>query len=181
VPIDGEAGIGYALRRGFDLPPLMFTEAEITALTLGARIVASWADPELARAAGSVLSKVETVLPDDLKQRLDQTRLFAPLTQIPAETAACMAQLRGAIDGCQRVRFCYTRADGVSSERSVWPLGLFFWGSVWTLGAWCELRSAFRNFRLDRVTDLAYCGDTFSQTEGRMLHDLVREAKEKKC
>jgi len=179
VPIDGEAGIGYALRRGFDLPPLMFTEAEITALTLGARIVDSWADPELARAANSVLSKIETVLPDGLKQRLDQTRLFAPLTRIPTETAACMAQLRTAIDTCQRVRFRYTRADGVASRRTVWPLGLFFWGSVWTLGAWCELRRAFRNFRLDRVRELSLCNDTFPHIEGRTLHDLIK--KERDC
>lgn len=179
VPIDGEAGIGYALRRGFDLPPLMFSEAEITALTLGARIVASWADPELARAAGSVLSKVETVLPDGLRQHLDETRLFAPLTQIPPETAACMALLRGAIDTCHRVRFCYTRADGACSQRTVWPLGLFFWGSVWTLGAWCELRSDFRNFRLDRVSELSRCEDTFPPTEGRMLHDLI--SNERRC
>ena len=170
---------GYALRRGFDLPPLMFTEAEITALTLGARIVDSWADPELARAANSVLSKIETVLPDGLKQRLDQTRLFSPLTRIPAETAACMANLRGAIDSHHRVRFCYTRADGATSQRTVWPLGLFFWGSVWTLGAWCELRRAFRNFRLDRVNELSLCDDTFPHIEGRTLQDLIN--KERNC
>ncbi len=179
VPIDGEAGIGYALRRGFDLPPLMFTEAEITAPTLGARIVESWADPELARAANSVLSKVETILPDALKQRLDQTRLFSPLTRIPPETAACMAQLRDAIDNCYRVRFRYTRADGTTSQRSVWPLGLFFWGTTWTLGAWCELRDDFRNFRLDRVHELSLCGDTFPHTPGRTLHDLIN--KERNC
>ena len=173
VPIEGEAGVGYALRRGFDLPPLMLTEAEITALTLGARIVASWADPGLARAANSVLSKVETVLPDDLGRRLDETRLFAPLTQIAAETAACMALLREAIDHSRKVRFRYTRADGENSERTVWPLGLFFWGSVWTLGAWCELREAFRNFRLDRVRELSLCDDTYPHFEGRTLNDLI--------
>ena len=172
VPIESEAGVGYALRRGFDLPPLMFTEQELTALTLGARIVKSWADPELAKAAESVLSKTETVLPDSLKGRLEQTRLFAPL-QIPADVAAAMGSLRYAIDNRNKVSFDYTRQDGTNSSRTVWPLGLFFWGSVWTLGSWCELRDNFRNFRLDRIRNLATRQEQFPHTAGRTLDDMI--------
>lgn len=177
VPIEGEAGIGYVLRRGYDLPPLMFTEQEITALTLGARIVKSWADPELAKAAEQVLSKVETVLPGGLQQKLSQTNLFAPLVQIPPEAAHAMAQLRPAIDNRIKVRFNYTRLDGVPSQRIVWPLGLFFWGSAWTLGAWCEQRTAFRNFRLDRIHKLEVLEEHYPLTPGRTLDDLINEAR----
>ncbi len=173
VPIEGEAGVGYALRRGFDLPPLMFTEQELTALTLGARIVKSWADPGLAKAAESVLSKTETVLPESLKGKLDQTRLFAPLTQIPASVATVMGSLRYAIDNRNKVHFDYTRQDGMESSRTVWPLGLFFWGSLWTLGSWCELRGNFRNFRLDRIGNLSTRQEQFPHTPGRTLDDMI--------
>ncbi|VAW81094.1 Transcriptional regulator, DeoR family [hydrothermal vent metagenome] len=121
VPIEGEAGIGYVIRRGYDLPPLMFTRDEIAALTLGARIVNSWADSGLAMAAQSVLSKVETVLPDFLKGELDQTRLFSPLVQIPAQVAAFMGELRSAVDCRNKVVIAYTRADGTDSKRIIWP------------------------------------------------------------
>jgi len=173
VPIEGEAGIGYVIRRGYDLPPLMFTREEITALTLGARIINSWADPGLAMAAQSVLSKIETVLPDSLKGELDQTRLFSPLVQIPAQVAAYMGELRGAVDCRNKVVLTYTRADGADSKRTIWPLGLFFWGTVWTLGAWCEMRQAFRNFRLDRIETLQVCGEQYPNEPGRTLEDMI--------
>jgi predicted DNA-binding transcriptional regulator YafY len=180
VPIEGEAGIGYMLRKGFDLPPIMFDETEIAALTLGARIVQSWADPDLARAAEQVLSKVETILPDRLKGRLDKTRLFSPLSRLPPEVAAAMGQIRMAIDTNHKVRFDYARADGSPSQRVVWPLGLFFWGTVWTLGAWCELRQSFRNFRIDRMIDLQRLDDQFTDVQGRTLHDMMFEER-KRC
>jgi len=173
VPIEGEAGIGYVIRRGYDLPPLMFTREEMTALTLGARIVNSWADPALAMAAQSVLSKVETVLPDSLKGELDQTRLFSPLVRIPTQVAAFMGELRSAADCRNKVVITYTRADGVDSNRIIWPLGLFFWGTTWTLGAWCEMRQAFRNFRLDRIETLQTCDEQYPDEPGRRLKDMI--------
>ena len=179
VPIEGEAGVGYVIRRGYDLPPLMFTRDELAALTLGARILNSWADPELAMAARSVLSKVETVLPDSLKGELDQTRLFSPLVRIPAQTAAFMGELRGAVDHRNKIAIAYTRADGESSQRTIWPLGLFFWGTVWTLGAWCELRQAFRNFRLDRIESLQIFDAQYPDQPGRTLKDMIACEKKK--
>lgn len=178
TPIEGEAGVGYVLRQGFDLPPLMFNKEEIAALTLGARLVKSWADPKLAHAAEQVLSKVETVLPKHLKTDLNDTRLFAPMTLISPEVASVMGRIRPAIDNQNKLRFDYTRQDGEHSNRTVWPLGLFFWGSVWTLGAWCELRSAFRIFRLDRIHDLHLCSEHYVQTTGRTLEAMI--ALEKK-
>ena len=160
VPIDGEAGIGYAIRRGFDLPPLMFTREELDALTLGARIVESWADPALATAARSVLSKVKTVLPDNLKNDIDAATLFSPMVRIQPEVAATMALLRQSIDNRRKITFDYIRADGEKSQRRVWPLGLFFWGQVWTLGANAELRTV---------------AETYAAADGgeRMVNDFV--------
>jgi len=177
VPIDGEAGVGYVVRRGYDLPPLMFTREEIAALTLGARIINSWADPGLAMAAQSVLSKIETVLPDSLKEEFDQTRLFSPLVQISEQVAAFMGELRSAVDRRNKVVVTYTRADGADSKRVIWPLGLFFWGTVWTLGAWCELRQAFRNFRLDRIETLQLCDEQYPNESGRTLEDMIAYEK----
>jgi len=173
VPIEGEAGIGYVIRRGYDLPPLMFSREEIAALTLGARIVNSWADPGLAMAAQSVLSKVETVLPDSLKGELDQTRLFSPLVRIPTQVANFMEELRNAADCRNKVVITYTRTDGADSNRIIWPLGLFFWGTTWTLGAWCEMRQAFRNFRLDRIETLQVSREQYPNEPGRRLQDMI--------
>ncbi len=181
VPIEGEAGIGYVIRRGYDLPPLMFTEEEISALMLGARILNSWADPGLAKAAQSVLSKVETVLPETLKGKLDQTRLFSPLVQVSAAVASFMGELRGAIDQNLKVELTYIRADGEESERVIWPLGLFFWGTVWTLGAWCELRQTFRNFRLDRIQAMLVLEGHYPVEPGRTLEDMIAYETGREC
>jgi predicted DNA-binding transcriptional regulator YafY len=173
VPIEGEAGVGYLLHKSFDLPPLMFTLDEISALVLGAGIVKSWADPQLAKAADSVLSKVETVLPLNMKRHIDQTKLISPMRRLPADVAAKLAQVRLAIEASEKITFDYRREDGESSNRTVWPLGLFFWGVVWTLGGWCERREAFRIFRVDRMGKLVLSGECYPKLEGRTLQDLI--------
>ncbi|MCF6189188.1 MAG: YafY family transcriptional regulator [Cocleimonas sp.] len=181
VSIEGEAGVGYVVRRGFDLPPLMFSENEISALTLGARIVESWADASLATAAQSALSKIETVLPDDLKGSLENTLLFSPLTRITPEISTAMAEIRFAADNRRKVSLQYSTATGKSSERVIWPLGLFFWGSVWTIGAWCELRNDFRIFRLDRVDTLCVLDEEYPLEKGKSLQDLIGNQKRHDC
>ncbi|VAW70872.1 Transcriptional regulator, DeoR family [hydrothermal vent metagenome] len=178
VPIAGEAGVGYVIRRGYDLPPLMFTREELAALTLGARIVTSWADPALVKAAESVLSKVELAVPESLKGVLDQTRLYSPLERLSVEVASFMGDLRSAIDSKKKVTVSYTRADGMLSQRTLWPLGLFFWGNVWTLGSWCESRAAFRNFRLDRISRLKVEEVEYRNQKGRTLADMITWEKD---
>lgn len=153
VPIDGEAGVGYRLRPGFDLPPLMFNADELQALRLGAEIVRGWADPDLARAARTALERIEAVLPEKLRRTGPQP-FFVPDFFIPAGTKNFLAELRGATQAKQQVRIGYVRADGEESTRQVEPVGLFFWGNRWTLGAWCGLRGAFRTFRLDRIASV---------------------------
>src|SRR5215471_10195824 len=155
TPIDGEAGVGYRLQPGFDLPPLMFDRDEIQALVLGARIVRQFGDATLSRASDTILTKVAAVLPKDLVPLLSETRLFVPPRLRGGETADALALSREALVGRKRLRIAYATKDGVATERTVRPLGIFFWGRTWTLAAWCELRQDFRNFRLDRVTNAA--------------------------
>ena len=174
VPIRGEAGVGYALPRSFDLPPLMFDEAEIEALVLGARIVESWADAELARAARNVLSKVEAVLPARLRVRIPDATLFAPRFHVRAAANAGLTELRAAIKGRRKVTLAYRDRAEAPTRRTVQPLGIFYWGASWSLGAWCELRRDFRNFRLDRVTKLEVLDETFAAEPGRALGDFFR-------
>ena len=174
VPIQGEAGVGYALPRSFDLPPLMFDEAEIEALVLGARIVESWADAELARAARNVLSKVEVVLPPRLRDRIPDAALFAPGFHVRKATSEGLSELRAAIKARRKVALAYRDRGDAATERTVQPLGVFYWGASWSLGAWCELRRDFRNFRLDRVTKLEVTSETFADEPGRTLRDFFR-------
>ena len=174
TPIDGEAGVGYRIRPGYDLPPLMFDREEIQALVLGARIVRQVGDPSLARAADAILNKVATVLPKELEPLLAETRLFAPATRSGARSADALAMVREALVERRRMRFRYENERGDKTERTVRPLGVFFWGKTWTLAAWCEMRVDFRNFRLDRVGESALL-DRFEDEPGRTLRDLLAQ------
>lgn len=177
VPIEGEAGVGYRLR-GFDLPPLMFNREEVEALVLGARIVQSWTDPELARAASEALSKIETALPRDRSHLVDGTPLFAPSDHWRVEIAVDLPTLRQAIRDSRKARFRYIDAGGAQSERTVRPLGLSFYGPVWILAAWCELRQDFRAFRVDRIRDLEVLPGSFPPEPGRTLQDFIAAMNE---
>jgi predicted DNA-binding transcriptional regulator YafY len=173
LPIESAAGVGYRLRRGFDLPPLMFDREELQALRLGARMVRSWADPGLSEAAGNALRKIEAVLPPDLEDPGEA--LYAPSHRpYPVQHVGL---LRHAILEHRKARFDYTREDGAASDRTVWPLGLFYWGAVWTLVAWCELRNDHRNFRLDRIADLGVLDEPFTLEPGQTLEDFLRKVR----
>jgi len=166
VPILGEAGVGYALRKGYELPPMMFDATEVEALVLGARMVQAWSDPELARAARSVIAKVQNVVPEQVRQRLEQTALFAygPSHGMrESESSHALQVIRAAIADNRKAHYAYSKADGTPSERTVRPLGLFFWGKVWTLVAWCELRDDYRVFRVDRIDAIELLDETFTK------------------
>jgi len=174
TPIDGEAGVGYRIRPGYDLPPLMFDREEIQALVLGVRIVRQVGDPALARASESILSKVATVLPKELEPLLAETRLFATTRVRGSHAADALAVTREGLTSQRRIRMRYTDERGEATERTVRPLGVFFWGKTWTLAAWCEMRVGFRNFRLDRVGEAALL-DRFEEEPGRTLRDLLAQ------
>jgi predicted DNA-binding transcriptional regulator YafY len=178
VPIDGEAGVGYILRAGFDLPPLMFTRDELAALTLGARFVKAWGGAKLALAAEEALVKIDAVLPEPEKRAIAETGLFAMALEMKEPARAIIDQLDVAIRGRKRIRIAYAALDDTTSERVVRPLGLYHWGKAWTLAAWCELRADFRNFRADRITSTQDCGDRFRPEPGKTLKDFLRRMAE---
>lgn len=149
VPIDGEAGVGYRLGAGLDLPPLMFSEEELEALELGAAMVRAWADPRLARAATSAQERIAAVIPAHLRSA--PRRLFVPDFFIDDTLKQRALLLRSAIKEGSCVRMQYAREGEIALDRIVEPLGLFYWGAKWTLAGWCTLRRGFRTFRLDRI------------------------------
>ncbi len=172
TPIEGEAGVGYRIRPGYDLPPLMFDREEIQALVLGVRVVRQFGDPALARASDAILAKVAAVLPADLEPLLAGTKLFVPTILSGKGSADGLAIAREALVSRRRLRFRYANERGDASERTVRPLAVFFWGRTWTLAAWCEMRVSFRNFRVDRISDPSL-GETFEDEPGRTLRDLL--------
>ena len=173
VPIQGEAGVGYALPAHFDLPPLMFTRVELQALVLGARMVSAFADEDLGRAARSAIDKVERAVPQRLAGDASAGRLFVP-EFLPTADLPRMAALRAAVEGRGVTRIDYADERGEVSSRDVRPLGLWFWGKVWTLLAWCELRQDFRSFRVDRVRAVAEVGRPFRDEPGKSLEDFLQ-------
>lgn len=173
VPIDGAAGVGYLLREGFDLPPLMFTRSEMEALALGARMVQAWASADLGEAAAEALVKIAAVLPDTDRSRMEQTRLYAPDCVQTPEDRGRLAVLKAAIDGRTVLTIGYQRPNAEPETRPIWPLGLFFWGRVWSLAAWCELRQDFRTFRVDRILSTNDAERRYPHQRGRTLADYL--------
>lgn len=173
VPITGEAGAGYRLMPGFHMPPLMFNEEELAALLLGARMVRVWTDKGLARAANQAMQKIEGVIPAHLKPELAREELLVPDFNISPDASAHLATLRQAIKQQRKVHFDYIRQDGAHSSRGVHPLGLVYWGKVWTLVAWCELRDTFRHFRVDRIQSMAALEQRFDAVPGRTMQDFL--------
>jgi len=177
VPITGEAGVGYTLRRDFDIPPLMFDREEITALVLGARMVQAWGGTQLTEAANRSLRKIEAVLPTDLRDQIDTVLLYAPDFGVSAEHRSRLDTLHTAAQQRRIVLITYAREDGAQSQRRLHPLALYFWGGKWTLAAWCELRDDFRSFRVDRMEHIENLPEFFIPKSGQMLADFLRRVR----
>jgi predicted DNA-binding transcriptional regulator YafY len=168
VPIEGEAGVGYRLGRGFDLPPLMFTPDEARALTVATRIAQQWLDPALAQAAGDAMSRVLSVLPPTMRSEVERLPVLAPAV------GRWLQALREATQARRLTELDYRDASGRASLRTVRPLGCFYWGKVWTLAAWCEQRSDFRSFRVDRLVGVQVLEARFANSPGQTLQDYLR-------
>ena len=174
APIEGEPGIGCTLRRDFDLPPLMFTSKELTALVLGARLVQAWGGAESVVGAKAALERIESVLPAELRDRLDAIQMFAPGFKMKAAERERLDLLHAACVERRPVLIAYVKEDGEASRRVVRPLGLYFWSGVWTLVAWCEMRDGFRVFRVDRISEEAVGEKPFAQKKGQRLGDYLK-------
>jgi predicted DNA-binding transcriptional regulator YafY len=174
VPIEGAAGIGYSLRKGYELPPLMFTDGELQALVFGARMVQSWSDPELGQAADAALAKIESVLPAHLRRVVEDRTLWAPTDARRARLSFDFAELRSAIRNRRKIRFSYHDEKGAETHREARPLTLWFYPPTWLAGSWCELRNDFRWFRLDRMNQVEFLEEIFPLEPGRTAEDLFR-------
>jgi predicted DNA-binding transcriptional regulator YafY len=152
--IEGEAGIGFVLRPGFVLPPLMFSDEEIEALVLGSRFLAQRADEPLARAARNAIAKIAAVLPDDLRESIAETGLLAGPAPSVEPQPTDLAPIRAAIRGERKLVLRYADRKGERTRRTVWPIALGYFEHVQVLAAWCELREDFRHFRTDRILAL---------------------------
>ena len=175
VPIIGEAGVGYMLDKDYLVRPLMFGVEELDALMLGAQMVESWGDRALATAARQALDKITSALPQNLQQEIADSFLFSLPTQARPAIIIDFTALRRAIRTKNIVEFSYIREDGKKSTRRVRPLCLAFFGPVWLLAGWCEMRNDFRNFRLDRIQDMRITDERFRDEKGKRLSDFKQQ------
>jgi len=169
--IDGEPGVGYLLRPGFMLPPLMFSEDEIEALVLGSRWVAERADASLGKAARNALAKIAAVLPDDLKEGVDTSGLLiGPGVKIAAGDSE-LPTIRQAIRAERKLRIAYADAAGAETRRVIWPFALGFFERVRVVVAWCELRQDYRHFRTDRIASLTLTAQRYKRRRPALLKE----------
>lgn len=171
VPIEGEAGVGYRMARGFELPPLMFTVREAQALVAAVRLAGPRLGDTLGEASWAAMEKILAVLPPVDRDRALATPIFAPAAY-DATIGPVLEALRGACEQRRKLRLDYRDLDDKHSVRVVRPLACLHWGQVWTLSAWCELRDDFRSFRLDRIASWTDTGERFVDEPGKTLADL---------
>ena len=179
VPIEGEAGVGYRLGPGFDLPPLMFSVDEARALVASVRMAQVWQDPVLAQASLVALGKILSVLPATARTAAQSMAVYAPPSGLEPAVQANLQTLREAAQDHRKVDMTYRDANEQLTQRTVRPLGCFYWGKVWTLAAWCETRDGFRSFRLDRMVQVQLQGELagqFKDEPGKTLAAYLRAA-----
>jgi predicted DNA-binding transcriptional regulator YafY len=170
VPIRGEAGIGYVLGEGYDLPPLMFDTDEIEAMLVGLRWVEARGDRSLARAARDVVAKIGDILPKHLKPVLFEPAVDAPrYSPRPPEESIDVGALRGAIRERRKVAIAYADEQGRPTQRVIWPLALGYFEMSRIVVAWCELRSDFRHFRTDRMHKAEISPTRYPGTRAKLL------------
>jgi predicted DNA-binding transcriptional regulator YafY len=174
VPLEGEAGVGYRLGAGFDLPPMMFTHDEAKALVASVRMAQAWLDPAMAQGAEDALGKIMSVLPIEARVAAEALAVYAPTGGLSDASQRALQQLREAVQEKRKVFVQYRDLAEQASERVLRPLGCFYWGKVWTLSAWCERRQDFRTFRIDRVVKLKPLEERFRDEPGKTLADLLR-------
>ena len=175
VPIEGEAGVGYALKPGFALPPLMFNSDELIAILLGGQMVKAWTDPILAQAADSALAKVRAILPPALLAQAQSLPYRVPVPDYQDKEQLHHNQLRQACEKRQKIEMTYKDAKDSASQRLIWPLALVFWGQNWTLLTWCELRQDYRNFRLDRIQQITLLSEHYPKLKQPSLTHYLED------
>lgn len=168
VPIRGEAGIGYVLEEGYDMPPLMLTPDEIEAAVLGAQWVAGRGDPTLARGARDLIAKIDAVVPDHLRPLVLDSPLLAVTSPGAQQDAVDMKRVRASIRTRGKLRILYGDERGQVTDRIIWPFAVAYFETVRLIAAWCELRQDFRHFRTDRIRSADFLEEMFPQTAKKL-------------
>lgn len=174
IPVQGEAGVGYRLDRSFELTALMFTPDEVDAVVVGLRMAQAFAGNRLRDASVTALDKVILALPKHRRAEVERSQIYAPPVHADREVDPMREMLNSAINEHAVLQIAYADDSGKKTTRCVQPLALHFWGSVWTLAAWCRLRVDFRNFRLDRISACTRTGGSFTDEPGKTLSDFLR-------
>jgi predicted DNA-binding transcriptional regulator YafY len=177
VPIRGEAGVGYVLGQGYDLPPLMFTPDEIEAVTLGLRWVMRRGDKELVRASLDAIAKVGTVLPSDLRNVLFDTALLVPPSWNSVVDAVNLAEIRRAVREQRKVFLRYQDEAGAPTERTIWPIAISYFDAQRLIVAWCELRKDFRSFRTDRISSAEVSTERYAERRKVLLKRWMEQER----
>ncbi len=172
IPLRAEAGVGYLLEKGFDIPPLMFNSSEVESLVIAARMLEAWADPQTKNHIRSALEKIEQSLPPKLSNQPARVKVFAPDFLSQANIWQAMPDLRRAISQRHKFEFHYKDGKNQTSDRIIRPLAIYFWGKVWTCVGWCELRHDFRHFRVDRIVKWHVSMARFKDEAGKTLRDF---------
>lgn len=174
IPVEGERGTGYVVREAITLPPLTLSSEELEALNLGVAIVSEAADPDLKRAALSLADKIDAGLPSETIAEADAWKFAVYPFADAARGFSHMATLRAAIKTRQKLHLGYRRADANLTQRIIRPLHMECWGRIWTLTAWCELRSDFRVFRVDLIEEAVALPELFVDEPGKTLSDFKK-------
>src|SRR6202521_5178405 len=179
VPIEGAPGLGYVLRRGFDLPPLMFTTEETDAIAIGVRLLRRLRDPKLEAAAQSVLAKLAAVVPQELQPQLVAAPLYVSEGSAPAVTGIDLSQLRNAIRETRKLAIAYVDEESRRTQRTIWPIAMAYYVDVTLVGAWCELRQDFRHFRVDRILSARVLDERFPANGGKLMAEWLALQKDR--
>ncbi len=175
IPIEGESGIGYMMRRGYDLPPLAFSRLEQEAIVMGLRMLGRTGDPVLLKAADAVISKLATA--SSISEGQGDATRYVSQAGAPSIDTSTAALVREGISAEQKMAVTYVDGQGETSSRIVWPLSLIYYPNASVMSAWCELRGDFRHFRIDRLTDVSLQNDFFvGQGESLRREWRVRES-----
>lgn len=178
VPIEGAPGLGYVLRRGFDLPPLMFTGEEADAIAIGVRLLRRLRDPKLQTAAESVLAKLAAVVPGPLQPHLVAAPVFVSDGNAPAVTGVDLAELRRAIHDSRKMSIAYVDDAGRRTFRTIWPLAMAYYVDVTVIGAWCEFRRDLRHFRIDRIESSELLDERFPGDNRKLMAEWLALRKD---
>lgn len=179
VPIEGAPGIGYVLRKSFDLPPLNFTIDEIEAISVGARMVHRLKDPKLQEAAQSVLAKVTIAVPERLRPHVAEAPIYVSPGMTAQAQGADLAEVRAAIRDSAKLYIAYVDEQGRRTNRTIWPIAMAYYVDVTLIGAWCELRADYRNFRVERIASSRVLDEHFDQDNGRLFREWSALPKER--